>query len=68
VSVGKGRALPETLDCIGTFIMVAPSAAVADQVKPQRVQIWYRVTNGLIDGGSILNMITLHVVQKMNLE
>jgi hypothetical protein len=48
--------------------MVAPSAAVADQVKPQRVQIWYRVTNGLIDGGSILNMITLHVVQKMNLE
>jgi hypothetical protein len=63
---GKGKALPEPTASVANFYTIAcisqPSSSTASG-KPQ----WFRIMRTLIDGGSVLNMITSVLASKMKL-
>ena len=62
--VGRGKAAPETPSRITNFYTVAKVNQHGPDLNPKVFQ----VSKVLIDGGSVLNMIPLHLAQQMGLK
>jgi len=63
-SLGFGKAAPETLTKITNFYTVAK----VDQHGPESNPKVFQVSKVLIHGGSVLNMIPLHLARQMGLK
>jgi hypothetical protein len=65
VAAGKGQAYPEPTGAIANFYTVAQIT----QPSPGNLDIqWFRIMLTLIDGGSVLNMITWALVSRLQLK
>jgi hypothetical protein len=63
---GKGKALPEPTTSVANFYTIA---CISQSSSPNASgkQQWFKIMRTLIDGGSVLNMITSALASKMQL-